>query len=93
MAEVIDIAEQVTCVQREIKYRKRVYANRVLNGKMTEQQSTVEQARMEAVLLTLITVQEWAAQMIQSIENGAEPYESARRLLEVAPMPAQGSLL
>lgn len=37
-------------IERELKYRMRVYARRVLDGKMTKAKSDYELAIMEAIL-------------------------------------------
>ena len=50
---MITIVEQIDCVQRELLYRRRVYARRVEQGKMTQQLADREIRRMSAVLETL----------------------------------------
>ena len=50
---MITITEQIDCVQRELLYRRRVYARRVEQGKMTQQLADREIKRMSAVLETL----------------------------------------
>jgi len=50
---MITITEQIDCVQRELRYRRRVYERRVAEGKMTAQLADREIARMSAVLETL----------------------------------------
>jgi len=49
----MNLAEQITCVRREIRYRERVYPRRVANGNMTPRQMDHELAAMRAVLATL----------------------------------------
>lgn len=49
----VTIAEQIACVERELRYRCHVYARRVLEGKMSQRQAERERATMEAVLATL----------------------------------------
>ena len=49
----VPLADQVRCVERELSFRRRVYARRVLNKQMTEEQSNREIAAMEAVLDTV----------------------------------------
>ena len=50
---MVTIVEQIDCVQRELLYRRRVYARRVEQGKMTQQLADREIRRMSAVLETL----------------------------------------
>ena len=50
---VINIADQITCVQREINKRKYVYPRRVKKGQMTQKLADREIEHMEAVLATL----------------------------------------
>ena len=50
---MIPIEEQIQAVERELRYRERVYARRVGEGKMTQRLADVEIARMGAVLETL----------------------------------------
>lgn len=54
----VSIERQLECVERELKFRKRVYARRVLQGLMTQAQADEEIACMEAVRATLIKVKE-----------------------------------
>lgn len=49
----IPYADQIACVDRELGYRRRVYADRVAAGKMTSALAARELARMEAVKRTL----------------------------------------
>lgn len=51
---MIDIKEQIKCVEREISMRERVYPRLVINGKMTAGQKDREIATMKAVYNTLI---------------------------------------
>ena len=50
---MISLEDQVACVERELGYRRRVYARRVDQGSMTQAKADVEIARMEAVLATV----------------------------------------
>lgn len=55
MAELfpISLAEQIECVDRELKMRARVYPLHMAAGKMTEKLAERETTRMQAVLETL----------------------------------------
>lgn len=50
---MVDLNEQIKCVQREIKMRRRVYPWRVSQGKMTRDAADREIAAMEAIEKTL----------------------------------------
>jgi hypothetical protein len=45
----ITLTDKLACLERELKYRKRVYARLVDRGKMTAQQSQRELELMEAI--------------------------------------------
>lgn len=49
----ISLADQIACVEREIKMRERVYPNWVTRGTMTDANARKELARMQSVLETL----------------------------------------
>lgn len=49
----ISLAEQIQCVERELRYRERVYKRRIAEGKMTLRLAEREMTRMRAVLATL----------------------------------------
>ena len=49
----IPLEAQIKCVEREITYRKRVYARRVSMGRMSEVFADQQVALMRAVLETL----------------------------------------
>ncbi len=49
----IPLEAQIKCVQREITFRRRVYARRVSNGRMSEVFADQQIKLMEAVLKTL----------------------------------------
>lgn len=49
----VSLADQIECVEREIKMRERVYTQRVEQGAMTQQHADNELLRMRAVLETL----------------------------------------
>lgn len=53
----IPITVQIECVERELKYRKRVYDRRIINGDMTRELADREIERMKAVLETLQMVE------------------------------------
>jgi hypothetical protein len=48
-----DLAEQIECVERELRYRRHVYPRRVAAKRMTQVSADRELERMEAVLATL----------------------------------------
>lgn len=52
MADV-PIAEQIACVERELRMRARVYPGWVAAGRMTRERAEAETRAMEAVLMTL----------------------------------------
>lgn len=54
----ISIQDQIKCVRREIAMRKAVYAKRVANGAMRPEAAQHELAAMEAVLATLLNVED-----------------------------------
>lgn len=49
----VPIGEQVACIERELRYRQRVYPDWVSRGRMTWNKAREELRRMEAVLETL----------------------------------------
>lgn len=51
--QLVTLAEQIECIEREISYRLRVYPRRVADGKMTRRLADRELDRMRAVLATL----------------------------------------
>lgn len=50
---MISIEDQVACIDRELRYRRRVYPRWVEAGKMTQRKADEELSRMDAVLATL----------------------------------------
>jgi hypothetical protein len=52
-SDVIPIADQIACVEREIKMRERVYPRWIDTGKMSAAKAAQELERMKAVLETL----------------------------------------
>lgn len=42
-------AELLECAEREVRLRRRIYANRVLTRRMSQHQADIEIARMEAI--------------------------------------------
>ncbi len=65
----ITLADQIACVEREIKMRERVYPTRVALGRMTEANARKEIHRMQAVLETL--------QKLDGIESLFPPEDEA----------------
>lgn len=55
---MITLAEQITCVEREIKMRRRVYSRQTEKGHMNPHAAQYEINAMEAVLATLQKVDE-----------------------------------
>jgi hypothetical protein len=49
----VPYAEQLACVERELKWRQRVYPRRVADGRMTQAKAIEEVRTMEAVADTL----------------------------------------
>lgn len=50
---VVSLADQIECVEREIRMRRRVYPRRVAESRMSADAARRETATMEAVLETL----------------------------------------
>jgi hypothetical protein len=50
--------ELTACAERETKLRRRVYANRVLTGRMSQHQADIEIDKMEAIALMLAEMAE-----------------------------------
>jgi len=65
---MITLADQIACVEREIKMRQRVYPNWVTRGTMTESNARNEIHRMQSVLETL--------QKLDGIESLFPPEEA-----------------
>lgn len=53
----VPIDAQVACIERELKFRRRVYARRVVEQKMTKTQADYELEVMGAVLATLQNIE------------------------------------
>jgi len=51
------ITEQIECVRRELVLRRRVYPRWVQQGKMSQEKSQKELITMEAVLATLVAME------------------------------------
>lgn len=49
----IPLSDQIACVTRELGMRRRVYPRWIESGRMRQEESDREIARMEAVLATL----------------------------------------
>lgn len=65
----IPIEDQIACVRRELAQRRRVYPRLIKNESMTKDEAEKELHRMEAVLNTLIWLQENKS-IIQQIKRG-----------------------
>lgn len=94
MSEVTNIADQIACIEREIKQRKRVYPRWVEQEKMTQALADREMKRMEDVLATLEVVRRIVSS--RATGNAASDHAAVVELCDairgVAPMPPQGSL-
>jgi hypothetical protein len=53
MSERVSLSEQVSCLQRELRLRRRNYPRWVADGRMTAAESAKQIAHMEAALATL----------------------------------------
>lgn len=49
----VPIAQQISCIERELAFRRRCYPGWIQSGKITQATADQELARMEAVLATL----------------------------------------
>ncbi len=49
----VNISDQIKCVERELKYRRRVYPRRISLNQMTQRLADTQIEHMEAVLATL----------------------------------------
>jgi hypothetical protein len=49
----VRLADQIQCVKRELRLRKRLYPQRVAEGRMNKDLADREIERMEAVLVSL----------------------------------------
>ena len=58
MTIAIPLRDQIACVIREIGMRRRVYPRWIESGRMHQEESDREIARMEAVLATLRACEE-----------------------------------
>jgi hypothetical protein len=54
----VPIGQQITCIQREIALRQRLYPRWVAEGRMTQVDANGQIARMQAVLDTLKRVRD-----------------------------------
>lgn len=87
-----NIDEQIECVEREIKQRKRVYPRWVEQEKMTQALADRELSRMSDVLSTLKAVKTLVVAMRNDL-----PWHDMKGLCgdiaEWSPLPPQGSLM
>lgn len=65
----ITIDEQIACVEREIKLRRRVYPRRIEHHFMTRKFATEQIAAMEAVLETVKTARATGPGQIDLIDH------------------------
>ena len=61
----VTLDDQISCVRRELAMRQHVYARQVSSGKMSQQESDREMAKMEGVLETLMSV----AQLVSEVRE------------------------
>jgi hypothetical protein len=54
----VTLDQQIACVERELRYRRRVYPRVVQNEAMTQEEADHQIAAMEAVLKTLKSLQQ-----------------------------------
>lgn len=54
----ISLDDQIACIERELRLRRKVYPRFVRDGKLTETVADQEIGRMEAVLGTLMLVRQ-----------------------------------
>jgi len=52
------VRDLLACAEREVKLRRRVYANRVETGRMSQHQADLEIDKMEAIAEHLATIEE-----------------------------------
>lgn len=52
----VPLAEQIACIERELKLRAKVYPNRIACGRMSRRLAEREIDRMRAILETLKTM-------------------------------------
>jgi len=69
--ETVPYADQIAAVERELGYRRRVYADRVAAGKMTQALADRELSRMTAVRRTLELVDAINRDLLAAAEDGA----------------------
>lgn len=67
--ELATLAEQISCVRREIAVRESVYRRRVADGKMKQAAADKEIAHMTAVLHTLQGLVDGCAQAQKEADN------------------------
>ena len=65
---VVQLADQIACVERELKMRRRVYPRWVTQGKLTEAAADLEMTRMEAVLQSLVALKAGVAVAAPDVE-------------------------
>ena len=87
----ISTAEMVSCVDREMRMRAKVYPRWVSQGKMTQEQADLEGARMMAVRQRLVYA-EAIDQVVDQMpdvgrELGATLAAALKRLTEQYPLP------
>lgn len=67
----IPIDDQIACVRRELAQRRRVYPRLIKNESMTKEEAAKELHRMEAVLNTLVWLQENKARIQRVLHETA----------------------
>ena len=67
-AAVVQLADQIACVERELKMRRRVYPRWVLASKLTQTAADLEMRRMEGVLQSLVALKAGAVSSNPDVE-------------------------
>lgn len=67
-AAVVQLTDQIACVERELKMRARVYPRWVKQGKLTEAAADLEMQRMNGVLHSLIALKAGAVAAAPDVE-------------------------
>ena len=65
----ITIEEQIACVERELRFRRRVYPRWVKDGKLTDQAASLEVLRMVEVLETLARVRDDIPHVVPNVDD------------------------
>lgn len=93
----ISTAEMVSCVDREMRMRAKVYPRWVSQGKMTQEQADLEGARMMAVRQRLVAaeaMEQLVDGLIEKVDGALQPSmlreelgKAVARIAEQYPLP------